>query len=192
MRADPRTSSRAYARPWSLRDTRSKTSIALSRSMPVSSSATPFMYTACAPPTGTDESKIAIATSGRAARYRECFASGDETQWKLRQSSDANHTGVTHGCPFSSTVPSAMYLLASITLWATSASSGATGGLPRPTNLVAGNGATEAVELQFAHRCGLDGFLDRRVGARPDEYLAGRGGEQSLAVLARDQVCDLR
>ena len=43
-----------------------------------------FIYTACAPPTGTDESKIAIATSGWAARFRECFASGDDTQWKLR------------------------------------------------------------------------------------------------------------
>ena len=50
----------------------------------MSSLATPFMYTACAPPTGTDESKIAIATSGWAARFRECLASGDETQWKLR------------------------------------------------------------------------------------------------------------
>jgi hypothetical protein len=83
------------------------------------------MYTACAPPTGTDESKIAIATSEWAARFRECFASGDETQWKFQLSSDANHTGVTQGCPASSAVPSAMYLFASITLRATSASSGA-------------------------------------------------------------------
>src|SRR5688500_9828265 len=68
-----------------------------------------------------------------------------------------------------------MYLLASITLRATSAGSGATAGLPAPTNPVARYGAPEAVELQFAHRCGLDGFLDRGVDARPDEYLAGRG-----------------
>jgi hypothetical protein len=43
----------------------------------------PLMYTACAAPTRTDESKIATATSGRAARFRECFESGEETQWKL-------------------------------------------------------------------------------------------------------------
>jgi hypothetical protein len=42
------------------------------------------MYTACAEPTGTDESKTAIATSGRAARFLECFESGEETQWKFR------------------------------------------------------------------------------------------------------------
>jgi hypothetical protein len=42
------------------------------------------MYTACAAPTGTDESKIAMATSGWAARLRECFESGEETQWKVR------------------------------------------------------------------------------------------------------------
>jgi hypothetical protein len=51
-------------------------------SVSVSSSARPDMYTACAPPTGTVESKIVIATSGRAATFRECLASGDETQWK--------------------------------------------------------------------------------------------------------------
>ena len=45
--------------------------------------AAPAMYTACALPTGTVESKIAIATSGRAETFRECRASGDETQWKV-------------------------------------------------------------------------------------------------------------
>jgi hypothetical protein len=79
-----------------------------SSSVSVSSSAWPDMYTACAPPTGTDESKIAIATSGRASRFRECLASGDETQWKCVWSSEANHTGETHGCPSASAVPSAM------------------------------------------------------------------------------------
>jgi hypothetical protein len=42
------------------------------------------MYTAFAAPTGTDESKIAIATSGWTAMFRECFVSGEETQWKFR------------------------------------------------------------------------------------------------------------
>lgn len=50
---------------------------------PVSSLATPVMYTVCPPPTGTDESKIALATSGRTPNFRECLASGDEIQWKL-------------------------------------------------------------------------------------------------------------
>jgi hypothetical protein len=40
------------------------------------------MYTACAPPTATVESKIAIATCGRPATFAECLASGDDTQWK--------------------------------------------------------------------------------------------------------------
>jgi hypothetical protein len=40
----------------------------------------PRRDTARTPPTGTDESKTAIATSGWATRLRECLASGDETQ----------------------------------------------------------------------------------------------------------------
>ena len=34
-------------------------------------------------PIGTRESKITMLTSGRAEMFRECVASGEETQWKL-------------------------------------------------------------------------------------------------------------
>jgi len=42
------------------------------------------MYTASAPPTGAEESKMATATSAWTARFLECLASGEETQRKLR------------------------------------------------------------------------------------------------------------
>ena len=49
--------------------------------------------------------------SGRAARLRECRASGDETQKNVEPPSCAYQTGETHGFPASSAVPSTMYRL---------------------------------------------------------------------------------
>ena len=67
------------------------------------------MYTAVAVPTRTLESKTTTATSGRAAMLRECRASGDETQKNVAASSVAlKYTGVTHGTPSASAVPSVM------------------------------------------------------------------------------------
>src|SRR5215212_8948646 len=61
-------------------DRREKMAMPLSRSVPVSSSATADTYTPCAEPTGVWESKTTMLTSGRTARLREWVASGDETQ----------------------------------------------------------------------------------------------------------------
>lgn len=66
------------------------------------------MYTARALLSGTWESKMTMLTSGRAATFRECRRSGDETHRNRRYSDCANHTGVTHGTPASSAVPSTM------------------------------------------------------------------------------------
>jgi hypothetical protein len=38
------------------------------------------MYTPCPLPTGAFESKMTMLTCGRTAMFRECLASGDETQ----------------------------------------------------------------------------------------------------------------
>ena len=78
------TSSSPHLRPTSASDSRPKTSMLRSSSVLVSSPARPDMYTAWAPSTGTVESKIATATSGRAATFRECLASGDETPVEVR------------------------------------------------------------------------------------------------------------
>jgi hypothetical protein len=56
-------------------------------------------------PIGTEESKITMLTSGRAAMLRECLASGFETQKKSRCSECAKYTGDVHGTPSSSAVP---------------------------------------------------------------------------------------
>ena len=49
---------------------------------------------------------MTMLTSGRALMFRECLRSGDETQTNRRYSDCANHTGVTHGRPAASAVPS--------------------------------------------------------------------------------------
>jgi hypothetical protein len=49
-------------------------------SAPVTSSATPDVYTAWAVPMGVCELKMTMLACGRAAMLRECAASGDETQ----------------------------------------------------------------------------------------------------------------
>ena len=77
-----------------------------SASASVSSCASAERYTACAPPTGTCESKITIATRGRVAMLRECRASGRETHRNSRRSTAAYQTGATQGAPASSAVPS--------------------------------------------------------------------------------------
>ena len=86
----------------------SKRATSRSSSAPDSSSARADMYTARASPTATCESKMTMLTSGRALTFRECRRSGDETQRKRRYSDCAYHTGVTHGTPASSAVPSTM------------------------------------------------------------------------------------
>jgi hypothetical protein len=86
----------------------SKKATSRSSSAPDSSSARADMYTASAPPTATCELKMTMLTSGRALTFRECLRSGDETQMNRRKSDCAYHTGVTHGTPASSAVPSTM------------------------------------------------------------------------------------
>src|SRR6266498_1378090 len=54
-----------------------------------------------------------MATSGRAARLRECLVPGRETQTYSQYESRAYQTGDTHGLPLASAVPRTMNRLAS-------------------------------------------------------------------------------
>src|SRR5215216_2470223 len=54
-----------------------------------------------------------MATSGRAARLRECLVPGRETQTYSRYEIRAYQTGDTHGLPLASAVPRTMNRLAS-------------------------------------------------------------------------------
>src|SRR5918994_608761 len=53
---------------------------------------------------GAHESKITMPTSGRAARLRECLASGEDTQYNSRQPACAYHAGEAQGSPPASAV----------------------------------------------------------------------------------------
>jgi D-galactarolactone cycloisomerase len=77
-------------------------------------SATASRYSASALPTGTVESKMTIAISGRTARLREWRASGAETQKSSVSDAGANQTGDTQGRPSPSEVAIVMYMFASI------------------------------------------------------------------------------
>src|SRR5215212_3160464 len=54
-----------------------------------------------------------MATSGRAARLRECLVSGRETQTYSRYESRAYQTGDSHGLPLASALPRTMKRFAS-------------------------------------------------------------------------------
>ncbi len=55
-----------------------------------------------------------MASRGRTARFRECIASGEDTQKNWRYSAGAYQTGDAHGTPSLSAVASVMYLFESM------------------------------------------------------------------------------
>lgn len=66
-------------------------------------------YAASEWPTATVLSKTVMATFVRLAMFRECLESGEDTQQIRSSPSGAKNTGVTHGVPKASAVPSTQY-----------------------------------------------------------------------------------